>query len=456
VNTRIPGNPNSDRRLMWIRSAGALLLACSMLAAPVERLEAQTSDAATRTRSGQEEKQPKGRQVQALRERVFQALAKAQEQIDAENYAGARKELDSVRSMTDLNSYERGQILYFTGIIEYQQDNVAAAVRTFEQVMTLEDLPPGFRADTMWALVQFAMAAEQYQKVLEYGNQWLRDAENPSGDPFYLLAVAHYQLKQFKETVNMVSRAIEIAERDKGAREDWYGLLRAAYHELDDTRKLREVLELMVVRWPKKDYWIHLSAVYGELNQERRQVAALETIFEAGWMARENEVMQLAQLLMLHGGSFKSAKIVEKGMADGLIEKNERNYRILAQAWMQAQDDRRAIPPLREAARLAKDGQLYVELAQSHLNLYQYDECIESAETGIRRGGLKRPDTANLVLGTCLLEKQRYAQAREVFRAARGDERSRRIADNWIEFIDREVARKQDLERQLARLERRG
>ena len=399
--------------------------------------------------------QQQARQVQALRERVFQALAKSQELMEANDYAGARRELDQVRDIQNLNSYERGQILYFTGLIEYQQDNLAAAVRIFEQVVALPDLPQGFRTDTIWALVQLAMAAEQYRKVLEYGNEWLRTAENPSGDPFYLLAVAHYQLKEYRQTVRMMDRAIEIAERDgKFAREDWYGLLRAGLHELNDLARLRSVLETLVARWPKKEYWIHLSTIYGELKEERKQVAALEAIYEAGWMDRENEVLQLAQLYMLRGGAFKSARMLEKGMEDGLIQRNERNYRLLAQAWMQAQDDRRSIAPLREAAQRASDGQLYLQLAQSHLNLYEYNECIEAARQALNRGGLRRPDTANIVLGTCLLELQRYDQAREAFRAARADNRSRSSADRWIDFIDREVARKRDIERQLARLQR--
>ena len=394
------------------------------------------------------------RQVQALRERVFQALAKAQEKMDADDYAGAKRELEQVRGLGDLNSYERGQILYFSGLIEYQQDNLAAAIRIFEQVVALPELPQGFRTDTMWALVQLAMAAEQYRKVLEYGNEWLRTAENPSGDPFYLLAVAHFQLKEYRKTVEMMDRAIQIAERDGAfAREDWYGLLRAGLHELGDTRRLRSVLEKLVARWPKKEYWLHLSTIYGELNEERKQIAALEAIYEAGWMTRENEVIQLAQLYMQGGGSFKGARILEEGMESGLVQRNERNYRLLAQAWMQAQDDRRSIEPLREAAQRSSDGQLHIQLAQSHLNLYEYNECVEAARTAISRGGLRRPGHANIVLGTCLLELKRYDQAREAFRAARSDSSTRTSADRWIDFIDREVARKRDLEQQLARLE---
>jgi len=428
----------ASRRLLpaAVASAALLVLAASPLPlSPVGEARAQ--------------QQEETRQVLALRERVFQALSKAQEQLEADNYAGARRELDSVRTLADLNSYERGQILYFTGLIDYQQENLEAAVRSFEQVVALPDLPSGFMNDTLWTLVQLAMATEQYRKAIEYGDRWLRTAENPGGDPFYLLAVAHYQLEEYRQSVGHLNSAIEIAERDRGAREEWYALLRAGYFQLEDTTRLQAVLELLVTRWPKKEYWTHLSAVYGEKGMERKQVAVLETIYEAGLMDRENEVVQLAQLYIQTGGPYKGARILEKGMADGLIEGNERNYRLLSQAWMMAQDDRRAVPPLREAARRANDGQLYVQLAQSYLNLDQYQECAEAARAGLSRGGVTRADSAQVVLGMCLFEMQQYEPAKEAFRAARSDERSRRTANQWLEFIDREVARKRDLDRQM-------
>lgn len=391
------------------------------------------------------------RQVQALRERVFQGLASAQEKLEADDYAGARRDIDQIRNIADLNSYERGQVLYFTGLIDYQQENLTAAVRSFEQVVALPDLPAGFMNDTLWTLVQLAMATEQYRKAIEYGNRWLSTAQNPGGDPFYLLAVAHYQLEEYRQSVEFLNRAIEIAERDRGAREEWYALLRAGYFQLENTQRLREVLELLVTRWPKKEYWTHLSAVYGELNMERKQVAVLETIYDSGLMDRENEIVQLAQLYMQNGGPYKGASIVEKGMEEGVIERNERNYRLLSQAWMMAEDDRRAVPPLVEAARRSNDGQLYLQLAQSYLNLDQFQQCVEAARSGLSRGGLRRPDTANVVLGMCLFEMQQYEPAKEAFRAARNDDRSRRTANQWIDFIDKEVARKRDLDRQMQR-----
>lgn len=434
----------ATRRILPVRRVALSLTAASALVLALGA--GQTSFSPLGVAFAQEET----RQVQALRERVFQGLARAQERLEQEDFAGARREIDQIRAIADLNSYERGQVLYFGGLIEYQQDNLPAALRAFEQVVALPDLPQGFMTDTLWTLVQLSMATEQYQKAIEYGNRWLRTAQNPGGDPFYLLAVAHYQLDQFRQSVDYLNRAIEIAERDGGAREEWYALLRAGYFQLEDTRRLREVLELLVSRWPKKEYWTHLSAVYGEIGMANRQLAVLEALYESGELDRENELVQLAQLYMQSGGPFKGARILERGMEGGIIERNERNYRLLSQAWMMAQDDRRAIDPLREAARRSNDGQLYLQLAQSFLNLDQYQECVDAARSGLNRGGMRRPDTAQVVLGMCLLELKQYGPAREAFQAARNDERSRRTANQWLEFIDREVARQRDLQRQLA------
>jgi hypothetical protein len=78
---------------------------------------------------------------------------------------------------------------------------------------------------------------------------------------------------------------------------------------------------------------------------------------------------------------------------------------------------------------------------------------VEASRTALSRGGLSRADSANIVLGMCLMELQRFDQARSAFQAARADARSRQAADRWLQFIDTEVARKRDIERQFARLE---
>ncbi len=91
-------------------------------------------------------------------------------------------------------------------------------------------------------------------------------------------------------------------------------------------------------------------------------------------------------------------------------------------------------------------------LAQSYANLAYWEDCAEAARNGLRRGGLDRPDTANLLLGNCLAEMKEYAAARTAFEAAARDERSRTAARQWIDYVEDE----QNRERQVAEARGRG
>jgi predicted negative regulator of RcsB-dependent stress response len=142
---------------------------------------------------------------------------------------------------------------------------------------------------------------------------------------------------------------------------------------------------------------------------------------------------------------------MEKGLVDGTIESSESNWRIVAQAWQLAQEDEKALPALARAADLASDGNLDMLLAQSYANLARWDDCIEAARTALRRGGLNRVDQTNLILGNCLVEKKQYREARTAFQAAAQDERSRRGANQWLEYVEAEETREAEIAAALRR-----
>ena len=65
----------------------------------------------------------------------------------------------------------------------------------------------------------------------------------------------------------------------------------------------------------------------------------------------------------------------------------------------------------------------------------------------IEIGGLKRTDTANIMLGMALFNQKRLEQARRAFQRAMSDNRSKRTATQWIAYVDSEIKRR-DLMRQ--------
>ena len=96
-------------------------------------------------------------------------------------------------------------------------------------------------------------------------------------------------------------------ERGKEIKESWWLLLRVAYYEQGNIPKVVEILEVLVVNWPKKEYWTMLSGMYGELNKDKRQLAAYEAAYDQGLLTRSAEIVTLAQLLMQAEAGYKAS-----------------------------------------------------------------------------------------------------------------------------------------------------
>ena len=121
----------------------------------------------------------------------------------------------------------------------------------------------------------------------------------------------------------------------------------------------------------------------------------------------------------------------------------------MSQAWYQAREDQKAIPPLQQAAKMSSDGELYVRLAQANLNLENWAEASAAVQKGIQLGGLKRNDTANIMLGMALFNQKRLEQARRAFQLAAADKRSSRAANQWIAYVDSEIRRRDLLKQEV-------
>jgi hypothetical protein len=90
------------------------------------------------------------RRTPAMRERVYQRLAEAQECSENDDMACARRLLDEVRGMTDLNSYETAQMWNFYAFIYFNQDDFEEAIRAYENVLQQPELPIAMETTTLY------------------------------------------------------------------------------------------------------------------------------------------------------------------------------------------------------------------------------------------------------------------------------------------------------------------
>lgn len=394
----------------------------------------------------------KTKKTPTLRKAVYEKLNEAQLLMESEppQIQAAKRLVEEVQRIKDLEPYELAQVYNFNAYLAYTQGNTGQAIKAYEQVLAQPELPEAMTTQTIYTLAQLYFANEQYQQSIKMLDRWFANAVNPGPDPYILLGQAYYQVGDFKKALVPVETAIRLAkEGGKPVKENWLLLLRVFYYELNDYPKVVQILEELLQQWPKKEYWIQLAGMYGELDKGPQQVAAYEVAFRQGLLTQERELIQMAQLYMSQEVPYLAAKVLSKGMDSGVIKRDGKNMRLLSQAWAMAQNDDKAIPALQEAARLTGDAELYVRLAQSYINLEDWEKAIDALQTALSRGGVKRPDQARVMLGMAQFNLNQLKAAEDTFRLAAQDSRSSKTARQWIQYIQAERDRKEELRRAL-------
>jgi len=418
---------------------GALII-CGALASGAAVAQ-DDEDAAARESASQETKQ-----AQAVSKAVFDTITKAQEKVDAKDYAGALKILNGLYDPDELTEYEQANVLNYIGFVYYNMDDTVNALRSYQRMVAIPTLEPQLKKQTLYTIAQLQTMEEQYNDALRTLDQWFIMETNPAPEPFILKAQNLYQVKRYNDMIEPIENAMRVAQnRQKEVKEDWWVLLNFAYFQQENYSKVRDIQKTLLATWPKKNYWFSLAGAYTELGEDDNLINAYASAHTQNMLEKESELVTMAQLFMQREVPYKAGQLLEKEMAAGRIDKNAKNYRLLSQAWQLAMEDEKAIPALTEAARLATDGELDVRLGNAFLNTGNYESCIESVQNGIRKGGLKSPDNAQISLGMCLYNERKYQAAIEAFRVAARTDRSRRVANQWINVINADVERNRQI-----------
>lgn len=388
---------------------------------------------------------PADAQVRAMREKVYERLSAAQVAADAGNFDEAMESLERVEKMKDLSPMEKSQLYTAYGYTYFSQEKFDEAAASYRRVLEQEDLAPAMRTNTLYTLSQLEIHLEHYENAIGYLRQWLEGAENPGPEPYILMGQSLYQLGRLDEAAEPVERAIAIADgRGDKIPENWYALLRVIYYETQQFKKLLDVLEILVTAHPKKEYWLHLASVYSELGDEKRRLAVYETAHELGFLQSGPEIVLLAQLRLQSQMPYEAGVLLQQGLDSGAVSATAEHWRLLAQAWILAQEHEKAIAALTTGAELSDDGELYARIAQSRANLGEWEEAAEAAATALARG-VDSPQDLHMLRGMAFFELGRFGESKEAFTQAQRFESARSQASRWVAYVESEEARLQDL-----------
>lgn len=389
-----------------------------------------------------------------MREQVYRTLSDAQEKAEANQPAEALAILDRLQNRGGLNSYEAAMMWRFYASIYYSEENYDDAIQAYQNLLNQSDLPEALETEALYSLGQLYFVREDYKGAIKQLERWFKVANNPSPKAYVFLAQAYYQTEQFAKAQKPAQQAVDIEEKQgQVPREDRYLLLRAIHFEQADYAAMARVLEKLVKHYPKKSYWVQLAGIYGELNQEDKRLSTLEIAYRQNLLDEENELINLAELLLRAEVPYKAAKVLEKGMKDGIVREDKDNLRLLSNAWSMAQEAEKALPSLIQAARISDTGELDVRLGQTYFQLDQWGEAVTAFRKGLEKGELDRADNVYLLLGLSLYNLDRLDDAIDTFREAAKYEASKDEARRWIQYLENERERRERLAQSLRELE---
>jgi tetratricopeptide (TPR) repeat protein len=375
---------------------------------------------------------PESKKVEAVSRLVYERLGKVQEAMDAENWAAAASGLQGILNAGKLNSAEESLVQQTFGYVYSGQEQYTKAIAAFEKALALGGLPDTAQLNTQFNLGQLYLLTDQNDEGIRALEAWFQKAENPSAPAYMLLANAYAEKGDYKTAWRWAQPGLEKMDPP---RESWMALAAQLNLQLQNYREARRWLERLVNGWPSKTYWMQLVAVYGETNEPRKALVAMEMAERQGYLTSSQDRVRLAQLYLLAENPYRAGLVLEEGMAKGSIEKSRENYELLANAWTLAREYERALGPLAEAAERSREGRLWVRLGQLHLDAERWGDAEKALRKGISRGGLDHPGEAQLLLGIALYQAGSLDAARQAFESAARDPNAAGQARQWLQTI---------------------
>jgi tetratricopeptide (TPR) repeat protein len=380
-----------------------------------------------------------GAALPPLGEAAANALNEAIELMDAGNFAQARvvvEDLDRRR----LSPYEIGRVEQILGNIAYSEGDFAGAREHFDLAMASGGLNEVEAANLKFQVAQLFLGDELWAEAAEEFEEWFALAANPATGvrpnsmAFFYLAIAYYELEEFDKALTNARAAVDLAAEP---REDHLQLLIALLMQREDYQGAREQLERVLVMAPqKKNYWLQLSSVHAQMENYEEALATVEIPYLAGMLSTGAEVRRVADLLLFNQIGHRCARVMEKGMADGLIEADLAAYEKLGDCWLQSGELDSAAEAIGKAAPLAPTGKIFVRLGEVEIRRERYAAAAAAFQAAIDKGGLDDLARVQLFMGLAIYNGDSPCGSREWFERARSSAQHRANAVGYLQALD--------------------
>lgn len=370
--------------------------------------------------------------------KVGKPMKAAQEAIQKKDWDQALAKIAEADAVTGKTAFEQFQVNEFKGYVLLQQRKYGEVARIYEQNLDSGKLPADQVNDRLKALIQLNTAGKNYAKVIEFGQRWIK-AGGQDLDTRVLVGQAHYLQKDYKGAISVMQAVIRSAEQGSGkVDENWLQLVRSSQQNVGDVEGATATLEKLVRLYPKPEYWDYLlSTRMRQKNTDRVQLNLMRVAREVGVLNNAEEYVELAEMLLESGLPGEARSVMEAGYQAKVFEttdkaKADRYKRRYDDAKAAAARDQQSLPAIERDAAKAATGQGDVALGLAYGSFGQYEKAAAALSNGLRKGGVRDADQAQIMLGIANLKVAKKSDAIKAFEEVKTDPQMADVARLWI------------------------
>ena len=371
--------------------------------------------------------------------------------VAADQYRSEVKELDTVpaeqaqenptqllRSTTD--PYAKALLLRDLAAQAAQKKDYAQASKYLEQALNQKALSGEAAAQMQKDLSQLYLATGDYKKILPQLEAQVRGG-NASPEMLVALGAAYIENGRHKDAVPLLQRAL--AGRTK-VDPSWRRALAAALMGAGREKETLPQLEQLLQDDPsQRDDWMRLVALHFKFGNKTRAAALMDVANRLGFLESEQERLRLVNLTAQIGAPFEAASALQTWIERKQIKLDSNTAKLRASLWLAARESGLALSALAEAIRLAPSAELYQQKAQLHMDREEYEQAAEALEAAIARGS--HDGNTLMALGMARYQRADIDGALQAFREAGQTAAGRKLAGEWVKYLETGKAREQAL-----------
>ena len=371
---------------------------------------------------------------------IARSLNDAMKAINDKEYDKALEKVDKADGESHKTPYEQFKIDQFRAILYLSEEKELPRVLELnERMLTTPDFfdPEGFDS-TLLQTVQLALQTQQFDKVQQYGNQYL--AAHPGDTQVMdLMARGSYISKDYKTAQATLRKLIDTTEAaGKQPQELWLQLLASCAGLLDEQQEYVADYEKLVMLYPKPQHWAKLFERIAQTQSGDYAMLELYRLMDdVGVLSTADQYMDYSKVASDKAFPVESVHVLQAGIDKKILDTSgkdgERYRQALAEAKKKAASDLAELPKYEKdfAAKKQTNGQSAVGLGLAYFAYGMNDKAIARLSEGLSQGGLVNGDEARMALGIAYWRTGQKDKAREQFDAVPATSPMATVAKLW-------------------------